>query len=240
MVYLMVVCVCELYRLAMNTSGAAEAAPLRRSAALERRLQRRRLEARFRFRLAADAVVLCQHHASEVPRYVLSNANSELAAGAKKLRRDLEQIRAQLGRPLHLAASVAGPSAPPALVATAADLPAAPSAAESDKALEVIFECPETVSALPASATRPAATSWSSGATADATAASPPGPAASPAAASTTGPSTAYEECPPLPKCGRVGAQDAAAADLPIGFKCIWGDGTCSSNDWCSFFREPG
>ena len=50
-------------------------------------------------------MVLCQHHASEVPRYVLSDANSELAAEVTKLRRDLEQIRAQLGRPLHPAAS---------------------------------------------------------------------------------------------------------------------------------------
>ena len=78
----------------MNTPGAAEPAPLRRSAALERRLRRRRQEARLRLRLAADAVVRCKHHASDVPRYVLSDDSSELAAEVRKLRRDLEQLRA--------------------------------------------------------------------------------------------------------------------------------------------------
>ena len=71
-------------------------------------------------------------------------------------------------------------------------------------------------------ATRLAATSWSSGITADATAASTTGPAASPVATSTIGPSTAYEECPPLPKRGRMGAQDAAAADVPMSSSVYW------------------
>ena len=48
----------------MNIPAAAEPAPLRRSVALERRLRRRRQEARMRLKLAADAVVLSEHHAA--------------------------------------------------------------------------------------------------------------------------------------------------------------------------------
>ena len=108
----------------MNTPAAAEPAPLRRSAALERRLRRRRQEARMRLRLAADAVVLCKHHASQVPRFVLSSDESNaLAAEVKLLRRDLEQLRAQMARPSAAAAASAEAADPPA--ASAAPPPTA-------------------------------------------------------------------------------------------------------------------
>ena len=74
----------------MNTPLAAEPASPRRSVALERRLRRRRQEARMRLRLAADAVVLSEHHASQVPRFGGLNA---LAAEVQLLRRDLERLR---------------------------------------------------------------------------------------------------------------------------------------------------
>ena len=94
----------------MNIPDAAEPAPLRRSAALERRLRRRRQEARMRLRLVAGAVVLCKHHASQVPRVVLSSDEcNALAAEVKLLRRDLEQLRAQMARPSAAAAAFRRP-----------------------------------------------------------------------------------------------------------------------------------
>ena len=48
-----------------------------------------------RLKLAADAVVLSEHHASQVPRFGLNS----LAAEVKLLRRDLELLRAQMARP---------------------------------------------------------------------------------------------------------------------------------------------
>ena len=43
-----------------------------RSSAKERRLRQKRSDARMRLRLAADAVLLSEHHASDVPRQVAS------------------------------------------------------------------------------------------------------------------------------------------------------------------------
>ena len=58
-----------------------------------------------RLKLAADAVVLSEHHASQVPLFGLNS----LAAEVKLLRRDLELLRAQMARPT----AAEGP--PPAL-----------------------------------------------------------------------------------------------------------------------------
>ena len=49
-----------------------------------------------RLRLAADAVVLSEHHASQVPRFGGLNA---LVAEVQLLRRDLELLRSQMARP---------------------------------------------------------------------------------------------------------------------------------------------
>ena len=51
----------------MQSHAPSPAAPVARSAALERRLRRRRQEARIRARLACDGVLLQSHHASQRP-----------------------------------------------------------------------------------------------------------------------------------------------------------------------------
>ena len=48
-----------------------------------------------RLKLAADAVVLSEHHASQVPRFGLN----ALVAEVQLLRRDLELLRSQMARP---------------------------------------------------------------------------------------------------------------------------------------------
>ena len=67
-----------------------------RSPALERRLRKRRQEARLRMRLAADAALLAQHHASDAPSALPSGymlvSQAELAA----LREDIATLRAQV------------------------------------------------------------------------------------------------------------------------------------------------
>ena len=73
-----------------------------------------------RLRLAADAVVLCQHHASEVPRYVLRDeSHAALATEVKLLRRDLEQLRAQMARPSAAAAAASAEAADPSAASAA-------------------------------------------------------------------------------------------------------------------------
>ena len=69
-----------------------------RSPALERRLRKRRQEARLRMRLAADAALLAGHHASATPGTLLSELvlvpRSDLAA----LREDIAVLQAQVRR----------------------------------------------------------------------------------------------------------------------------------------------
>ena len=102
--------------------------------------------------MAADAVVLCKHHASDVPRYVLSDDSSELAAEVRKLRRDLEQLRAQMARPSAAAAASAEAADPPAASAappptTAAD-PASVPAGDQDQEVKVVVMDREVVGSM--------------------------------------------------------------------------------------------
>ena len=67
-----------------------------RSHALERRLRRRRQEARLRLRLVADCAVLQSHHASEVPQVPRGarSVDDDVRGALDKLRRELLELRA--------------------------------------------------------------------------------------------------------------------------------------------------
>ena len=97
-----------------------------RSRALERRLRRRRQEARLRLRLVADSVLLSQHHASRVPTFSAAPASTppanEWKREAVELRALLLDMREQLNALLATRtassttaapASAAGPTATP-------------------------------------------------------------------------------------------------------------------------------
>ena len=56
---------------------------------MERRLRQRRQDARVRLRLAADAALLANHHASEVPRELVMVSSAEVVA----LRREVAELR---------------------------------------------------------------------------------------------------------------------------------------------------
>ena len=74
------------------------AAPLR-GPAMERRLRRRRQEARLRLRLLADSVILAGHHASQPPALVAADASTPWLGWkreASELRALVDALRAQV------------------------------------------------------------------------------------------------------------------------------------------------
>ena len=89
-----------------NAPSGSEEAPLR-SRALERRLRRRRQEARLRLRLVADSTLLARHHASRAPAVSAAPAAPPLDAHdwrqeAAELRALLRVMREQLDSVLSL------------------------------------------------------------------------------------------------------------------------------------------
>ena len=74
-----------------------------RSSAKERRLRQRRSDARVRLRLAADAVLLGHHHASDVPQQT-----AHLPFRGNKVAELLEQLVAQQGALFNVIASMSG------------------------------------------------------------------------------------------------------------------------------------
>ena len=94
-----------------------------RSSAKDRRLRQRRSDARIRLRLAADAVLLHEHHASAVP---ILRARPGL--GCDKVVALLEQLVAQQGALFDVIAGMSGWQAgilyPPVHGATSAEVPA--------------------------------------------------------------------------------------------------------------------
>ena len=72
----------------MTLHTPAPAAPVVRSAALERRLRRRRQEARIRARLASDGAILLAHHACTPPSAPLAQPRA-----LAQLREQLEALQ---------------------------------------------------------------------------------------------------------------------------------------------------
>ena len=118
-----------------------------RSPALERRLRRRRAEARLRLRLVADASLLAHHHTA--PPLPPAAALSELS----ELRRVVTTLQSQLARLQEDVAALARPAMVDSEMAAAASGPAATPSATP------------TATSASASVTRPAA-SWRPGTTA--------------------------------------------------------------------------
>ena len=78
----------------MASAEPAQTAP--RSCAQERRLRRRRQEARIRLRLVADAAILAGHHASSPPRCQPPQPVSVTQGELADLREEVRTLRAQL------------------------------------------------------------------------------------------------------------------------------------------------
>ena len=94
-----------------GVDASFEPVPAARSRALERRLRRRRWEARNRLRLVADAALLSGHYASQVPRMGAPAMTGDNVAGQQhltglqlqlyELRQELATLRRNLEGPSH-------------------------------------------------------------------------------------------------------------------------------------------
>ena len=111
-----------------------------RSRALERRLRRRRQEARLRLRLVADSVLLSQHHASRVPTFSAAPASTpranEWKREAVELRALLLDMREQLNAWLATRTASSTTAAPASAAGPTATLPGSGMTTESNKNAE--------------------------------------------------------------------------------------------------------
>ena len=127
-----------------------------RSPAMERRLRRRRAEARLRLRLVADASLLSQHHTAPLPP---AAAHSELS----ELRRVVATLQSQFAKLQNDVAAMAQPATVASEATAAAPVPAA---------------TPSTTPASATSAWGPGGSAWGPRPTASASATAPASPTA--------------------------------------------------------------
>ena len=125
-----------------------------RSPAMERRLRRRRAEARLRLRLVADASLLSQHHTAPLPP---AAAHSELS----ELRRVVATLQSQFAKLQNDVAAMAQPATVASEATAAAPGPAA---------------TPSTTPASATSAWGPGGSAWGPRPTASASATAPASP----------------------------------------------------------------